>query len=128
MAFQFSVAVRNGQLDAIETTIGATAVMKIFSGAEPANCAAADPAGLLATLTLPADWLGAAASGVKSKAGVWTGTGSANGTAACWRIYDSAGTTCGMQGNTTDAVFDNTNIASGQAITVNTFAITAGNA
>jgi len=35
----------------------------------------------------------------------------------------------GAQGTTTiDATFDNTNIAIGQAITVNTFGITAGNA
>lgn len=128
MTYQYSVAVRNAKLDAIETTIGTDAVMKIFSGAEPVNCAAADPSGLLATLTLPTDWLGAAASGVKSKAGTWSGTGSAAGTAASWRIYDSGGTVCGMQGNTSDATFDNTNIAISQPITVNTFAITAGNA
>jgi hypothetical protein len=128
MAFQKSVAVRNAELDAIETTAGTTALLKLFSGAEPANCAAADPAGLLATLTLPSDWMAAAGSGVKAKAGTWSGTGSAAGTIACWRIYDNAGTTCHLQGNTTDMTFDNTNVAIGQVVTVNTFSITAGNA
>lgn len=40
MAYQYSVACRNASLDAKETTIGTAAVLKIFSGAEPANCAA----------------------------------------------------------------------------------------
>jgi len=128
MAFQESIAVRNARLNAIETTVGATAVLKIFSGAQPANCAAADPAGLLATLTLPSDWMGAAAAGVVAKANTWSGTATGSGTAASWRIYASDGTTCGMQGNTSDMTFDNTSISSGQTITVNTFQITAGNA
>ena len=37
MALQYSVAVRNTQLNAIETTVGASAVLKIFTGAAPAN-------------------------------------------------------------------------------------------
>lgn len=127
MAFQYSVAVRNAALDSRETTIGTSAVLKIFSGAEPANCAAADPSGLLCTITLPSDWLAAASGGTKAKSGTWSGTASGAGTAASWRIYASDGTTCGMQGNTTDMTFDNTNIASGQTVTVNTFTLTAGN-
>ena len=134
MAFQESVAVRNARLDAIETTIGTAAALKLFSGAEPANCAAADPAGLLATLTLPSDWLANAAAGAKAKAGSWTGTGSAAGSAASFRIYDSGLAACHMQGTVTatagggDMTLDNVVIANGQAITVNTFTITAGNA
>jgi hypothetical protein len=133
VAFQESVAVRNARLDAIETTIGTAAALKLFSGAEPANCAAADPAGLLATLTLPSDWLANAAAGAKAKAGSWTGTGSTAGSAASFRIYDSGVTTCHMQGTVTatagggDMTLDNVVIANGQAITVNTFTITAGN-
>lgn len=128
MSFQYSVAVRNATLDAKETTIGTGALLKIFSGAEAVNCAAADPSGLLATLTLPSDWMAAAAAGSKAKAGVWSGTGSGAGVAASWRIYDSGAAACHIQGNTTDMTFDNTNIAIGQAITVSTFTLTAGNA
>jgi hypothetical protein len=128
MAFQYSVAVRNAKLDQIETTIGATAVLKIFSGAEPANCAAADPSGPLCTITLPADWMAAAGSGSKAKLGTWSNTASGAGVAASWRIYESTATTCHIQGNTTDMTFDNTNIAVGQVVTVNSFTLTAGNA
>ena|SRR5215468_4097455 len=128
MAFQKSVAVRNAELDQIETTIGTSAVLRMFSGAEPANCAAADPSGLLATMLLPSDWMNNASAGSKTKLGTWSVAASAGGTIASWRIYDSGTTTCHMQGNTTDMTFDNTNVANGQVITVNTFTITAGNA
>ena len=134
MAFQESITVRNARLDAIETVVGTAAILKLFSGAEPANCAAADPAGTLATLNLPSDWLANAAAGAKAKAGSWTGTGSAGGTAASFRIYDSGLAACHMQGTVTatggggDMTLDNVVIANGQAITVNTFTVTAGNA
>ncbi len=128
MAFQKSVTVRNAELDAIETAIGATAVLKVFSGAEPANCAAADPAGPLVTITLPADWLANAAAGSKAKSGTWSGTASGSGTAASWRIYESTATTCHLQGNVTDMTFDNTSIVATQTVTVSAFTITAGNA
>lgn len=127
MTFQYSVNVRNAALDAKETTIGTAAVLKIFSGAEPANCAAADPAGPLVSMTLPSDWMNAASAGSKTKLGTWSATASGTGTAASWRIYASDGTTCGIQGNMTDMTLDNTSIASGQVVTVNTFTITAGN-
>ena len=127
MTYQYSAAVRNAKLDAVETAIGLTAVLKIFSGAEPANCAAADPTGLLCTITLPSDWMNAASAGAKTKLGVWSNTASGTGTAASWRLYASDGTTCGIQGNMTDMTLDNTSIAAAQVVTVNTFTINAGN-
>jgi hypothetical protein len=127
LTFQYSAAVRNAALDAKETTIGTAAVLKIFSGAEPANCAAADPTGLLCTITLPSDWMNAASAGAKTKLGTWSNAASGTGTAASWRLYASDGTTCGIQGNMTDMTLDNTSIAAAQVVTVNTFTITAGN-
>jgi hypothetical protein len=127
MTFQYSVAVRNAGLDSRETTIGTLAVLKIFSGAEPANCAAADPTGLLVSMTLPSDWMNAASTGTKTKLGTWSATASGTGTATSWRLYASDGTTCHVQGNMTDMVLDNNSIASGQVVTVNTFTLTAGN-
>lgn len=135
MAIQFSVAVRNARLDAIEAAIGATAILRIRSGSAPANCAAADTGDILAELTLPSDWMAAASSGSKAKSGTWADT-SANGagTAAHFRIYDSAGTVCGLQGTVTitggggDMTLDNVNIAAGQSITITGFTLTDGNA
>ena len=72
MTWQKSVAVRNAQADALETAIGTSPVLKIRTGAPPANCAAADSGTVLATLTLPSDWLTAASNGTKSMSGTWS--------------------------------------------------------
>jgi hypothetical protein len=135
MALQYSVAVRNAQLDSIETTVGVSAVMRIRSGTVPANAAAADAGTVLATLNLPSDWMAAASAGSKAITGSWTDAAAdAAGTAGHFRIYDSTGTTCHLQGTVSitggggDLVLDNTNIAVGQVITVVSFTISAGNA
>jgi hypothetical protein len=134
MAVQLSVAVRNARLDAIETTIGTSAVLKIRTGAQPASCATADSGTVLATLNLPSDWMAAAASGSKAKSGTWEDTSAdATGTAAHWRLYASDGTTCHAQGTVTatggggDLTVDNVSFASGQAFTVTGFTLTDGN-
>lgn len=135
MAIQFSVAVRNARLDAIESTISTSAVLKIRTGAAPANVATADSGTVLATLTLPSDWMAAASSGSKAKSGTWEDTSAdATGTAAHFRIYASDGTTAHIQGTVTatggggDMTVDNTSFASGQAFTVTGFTLTDGNA
>lgn len=69
MALQYSVGVRNAKLDAVETTIGTAPILEIRSGAPPADCATADSGTLLASMTLPSDWMAAAASGQKAKSG-----------------------------------------------------------
>lgn len=135
MALQQSTAVRNARLDAIETAIGVSAVLKIRTGAAPANCGTADSGTVLATLNLPSDWMAAASGGSKSKSGTWEDLAAdAAGIAGHFRVYASDGVTCHMQGTVTatggggDMTVDNTNIALGQGITVNTFSISAGNA
>ncbi len=135
MAFQLSVAVRNAELDAIETAVGTSAVLKIRSGAAPANVAAADSGTVLATLSLPSDWMAAAASGSKAKSGTWEDISADNtGTAAHFRIYASDGTTAHMQGTVTasggggDMTVDSTSFTAGQNFTVTGFTLTAGNA
>lgn len=135
MAVKFSVTVRNARLDAIETAIGTSAVLKIRTGAAPANITDADSGTVLATLTLPSDWLAAAASGSKAKSGTWEDTSADNtGTAAHFRIYASDGTTQHIQGTVTatggggDMTVDNTSFAAGQSFSVTTFTLTDGNA
>ena len=135
MTLQFSAAVRNAQLDAIETAIGTSAILKIRTGAPPASCATADSGTVLATLNLPSDYMAAAATGSKAKSGTWEDTSADNaGTAGHWRLYASDGTTCHAQGTVTatggggDMTVDNTSFAAAQAFTVTAFTITAGNA
>lgn len=135
MAVQLSVSVRNAMLDAIETTIGASAILRIRTGAAPANCATADSGTVVATLNLPADYLAAAASGSKAKSGTWEDTSAdATGTAAHWRLYDSVGTTCHAQGTVTatggggDLTVDSTSFTAGQSFTITSWTFSAGNA
>jgi len=135
MAVKMSVAVRNARLDAIETAIGVSAVLKIRTGAAPTNIGDADTGTVLATLTLPSDWMGAASAGSKALAGSWTDASADNtGTAAHFRLYASDGTTQHVQGTVTatagggDMTVDNTSFVATQSFTVTTFTLTDGNA
>jgi hypothetical protein len=135
MAFQFSTAARNGALDAIETELGASPVLKLWSGTVPANCAAADSGTQIANMALPADAMAAASGGTKGLSGVWTdASADANGTVGHFRVYKNGATVCVMQGTVTvtggggDLTLDNTSVTSGQTITITSFTLTAGGA
>lgn len=135
MSLQMSTTVRNAMLDAIESTIGTSAVLEIRSGSAPANCATADSGTLLASITCPSDYLAAAASGTKALSGTWQdASANATGTAGHFRVKDSTATTCHIQGTVTatggggDMTIDNTSIASGQQVNVTAFSLSAANA
>jgi hypothetical protein len=79
--------------------------------------------------------MAAASGGAKAKSGTWQDTSAdATGTAAHFRIYDSGGTVCGLQGSVTitggggDMTVDNTSFAAAQSFTISTFTLTDGNA
>lgn len=134
MALQLSVTVRNARLDAIETAIGTSAILRIRSGAAPANTGTADSGTVLASATLPSDWLAAASSGSKALSGTWQdGSADNAGTAGHFRIYDSGGTVCHMQGTVTatggggDMTVDNTSFAAAQVFNVTSFSLTDAN-
>lgn len=135
MALQLSTSVRNARLDAIETQIGTSAIMKIRTGSAPSDCSQADSGTVLATINLPSDWMAAASGGSKSKSGTWQdASADATGTAAHFRIYDSGGSTCHIQGTVTatggggDLTLDNVSINSSQQVTITSFSLTEGNA
>lgn len=131
MALQFSITVRDAWLSNFESTVGTAPLLDFRTGAQPANCAAADTGTELEHMTLPSDWLAAPSSGAAAKAGTWTGTTDDAGTVAHFRLKDSTDTTCHMQGSVTatsgggDMEVNNVVFASGQTITVNTFTLTA---
>jgi hypothetical protein len=134
MAFQYSTAVRTATLDPVETVIGTTPRLYLYTGSVPASCAAAATGTLLnsASYSLPADWMNAASGGTKTLAGTWSVVANASGTAGYFRILDSAGTTVGIQGTVgtsgADMNLDNNVIASGQTINITAFTLTAGGA
>jgi hypothetical protein len=135
MALQYSVAVRNARLDVVETTIGTAPILRIRTGAPPANCAASRTGTVLASATLPSDWLAAASGGTKSLSGTWQdASADATGTAAHFEIMDSTATTCHAQGTVTatggggDMTVDSTSFTALQSFSVTSFVLTAGNA
>lgn len=135
MAFQLSIDARNATLQALETNIGASPILTINTGTPPADCATANTGTVLATMILPTDWLGTPNAGNINLSGNWQDlSADASGTAGHFRLYDSSGATCHMQGTITgtgsggDMTLDNTNIAVGQQITITSFSITAGGA
>lgn len=135
MAIQMSVAVRDARLDAIQTQIGTSAVLKIFTGSPPSTCASGDSGSLLVTQSLPSSWMAAASSGSKALSGTWTeAAADGSGTAGYFRLYASNGTTCGIQGTVTatggggDMTLDNASIATGQTVTITAFTLTDANA
>lgn len=135
MALQYSAAVRNARLDAVESTIGTSPILRIRDGSAPANCAAADTGVVLAEMTLPSDWMAAASGGTKALLGTWQdASANATGTAGHFRIYDSGGSTCHIQGSCTTTggggqlELSSTSIVSGDPVTVTAFTLTAGNA
>lgn len=134
MAIQLSTSVRNAMLDAIETAAGTSCKLQIRTGAQPANCAASASGTLLVEFSLTSDWASAASSGTKTLAAITTTAAVATGTAAHYRLVDSAGTTCHMQGSVTatggggDLTLNNTSISSGQDVAITSWVLTAPNA
>lgn len=134
MTIQFSTTVRNARLDTIESTIGTAPTLEIRTGAAPANCGTADSGTVLATLTLPSDWMAAAASGAKAIAGTWQDlSADATGTAAHFRI--KVGGTCHIQGTCSAPagggdmeISPSASVTIGQSFTISTFTLTDGNA
>jgi hypothetical protein len=135
MTMQFSVTVRDARAEAIEAAIGVSPIMRLRAGAAPASCVATDAGAILAEMVLPSDWMATVAAGVKAKAGTWQDLAAdAAGTVGHFRIYDSTGTTCHIQGTVTitggggDLTLDNPVLAVGQQVTITSFALTEGNA
>lgn len=124
-------------LNAVETAVSTSAVLKIYdlTAGAPADCAAAITGTILATLSLPSDWMADASSGSKALAGTWSDSSADNaGTADFFRLFASDGTTCHAQGTVTatggggDMTLDNATIAAGQTVNVTSFTLTAANA
>lgn len=135
MPLQLSTAVRNNALDSFEATVGTNAILKIFTGSKPANCAAPDSGTVLSTINTPSDYMAAASGGSKAKTGTWEdASADSTGTAGHFRLYASNGTTCHAQGTVTatggggDMEVNNVSFVAGQPFTITLFTINAGNA
>lgn len=128
MAEKISSGMQNRQADSlVDDFDGGT--LEIRTGAQPADANAADSGTLLVTITLPTPAFGAASSGAAAKAGTWSGTAGATGTAAHFRMknsgnsrrVDGAVTATGGGG---ELELDSTSITSGQTVTITSFTVT----
>ena len=135
MAIQLGETLRNNMVGQYETTVSTTPKLQIRTGAQPANCAAVATGTLLDTITLPSDWMTAASAGAVAKNGTWAGGGAvAAGTAAHYRLMNSAESVCHEQGSVTatggggDLTLDNTSIGIGQIVTITAWNRTQGGA
>lgn len=137
MALQFSTAIRNAMLNTMRDTTGTTPKLNVYSGSIPQDTAAGATGTLLAQLNAydsNSAFLGSAANGSISK-GAWPYTQAiAQGTAGYFRITNSGGTTCHMQGTITltggggDMTFDDITLEVGQPIVITGFTVNAGGA
>ena len=95
---KMSATLRNNMLDEITGYAGASAILKIYSGTQPATGGAETT--VLAQLTCNATFAAAASAGVLTLNSI-TADSSANasGTATWFRIYQSDGTTHVLDGD-----------------------------
>ena len=131
MALQFSTTVRAARADAIETAVGTAPTLELRTGAPPAAPATADSGTVVATMTLPSDWLTNPGTGVKALSGTWQdASADAGGTVGHFRIKQGA--TCHIQGTVTisggggDMTLDNNVVTLGQQVTITSFTLTEG--
>ena len=131
MAIQYSTTHRTNAMTDIATQAGVNAVIKIFSGAQPATCVTADSGTMLVTFAGNATQFGTASAGVLTASAVANATAAATGTAGYFRVYPNAATTTnavfqgtvGLSG--TDMIVTNTSIAVSQTCTFTSMTVTA---
>lgn len=126
MAVRYANTLKHAMLDAYETGVGTSPKLKLYSGSLPGSVGSTPAGTLLATITLPSDWMSAASGGSKTKTGTWSTTGLAAGNAGCYTLETSAGTvledgTVTATGGGGDVTLDNISISVGQTVTINTW-------
>ncbi len=131
MAIQYSTTHRTNAMTQLNTDIGASAVIKVFTGSAPANCGTADAGTLLVTFAGNSGGFGTASAGVLTAAAVANATAAASGTAGYFRIYPTAATTtnavvqgtCGT--SAADMILTSASITSGQTCAFTSLTVTA---
>lgn len=126
MTLQFHDDLRNDWADRYESIIGTSPKLRYYTGAPPANCAAAPTGSLLVDIGLPSDWMTAASSGSKSKSGTWSATATGTGTIGWYGLWNNGLTKRYEQGIVTQAFALTTNALTAVNSNVLNFAATTG--
>lgn len=131
MTLGINVTTRNAMLDAITTRAGASALLRIYDGTQPATGGTATT--LLAELTCNATFAPAASSGVLTlNAITQDSSANATGTATWFRIVQSGGSTHVLDGTVgtsgADLNLNSVSIVATGSVAISSFTVTAGNA
>lgn len=131
---KYSAVLKNAQMNAITSTVGASALLLIYSGTQPTNPDTAITSQvLLATLTCNATFAPAASGGVLTLNSITSGTGTAGastGTAATWFRIETSGAvphvdgTCGVTSGFDMNFVGSATIATGQTVGDSSFTLT----
>lgn len=129
---KYSASLKNARLDQVTTKVGASGLLRVYDGSQPASPdTAITSQNKLAELTTNASaFAGAASGGVLTANAISSVNAVASGTASWFRLCKSDATavidgTVGTSG--TDLIIDNTSINSGQQVSVTSLTITSGN-
>lgn len=129
-ALGYVTTLRNTRLDAITTAVGASGLIRIYNGTQPATGGTATT--LLAELTCSSTFAAAASGGVLTANSITQDSSAdATGTATWGRLATSGGTavadfTAGTSG--TSLILTTASIVATQPVSISSFAITEGNA
>ena len=133
---KYSAVLKNAMEAAIPSTVGASALLNLYSGTQPTNPDTAITSQvLLATLTCSATFAPAASGGVLTANAISNGTGTAGagaGTSATWYRLTTSGGTAHIDGSVGTSGCDlnltgSTSIATGQTVSVSSWTLSNGN-
>lgn len=135
MAIKLPVLLRNTRADTFTTRIGASGLLRIYSGTQPTDADTAIGAQvLLAQLTCGATFAAAAATGVLTANAITSANAAATGVATWFRLVNAGATVNVTDGTVTatgsggDLQLVTTSITSGQPVQVTALTITEGGA
>ena len=128
---QYSNGTRNAQQQGLITYAGTNAIIRLYSGTQPANANTdISTQTLLVSLTVSGA-LGTDTNGTITFSTIGNGTAVASGTASFFRIVKSDGTTVVMDGSvgtaSADLVLNTTTIATNDTVAITSGTIVRGN-
>lgn len=132
---KYSAALKTSQQTAISTAAGASAVLTLYSGTQPASPDTAVTSQVALAAMTCASTFGTASAGVLTVGAIGNGTGTAGagaGTAATWYRLTTSGGTALIDGTVGTSGADlnltgTTSIATGQTVSVTSWTLTNGN-
>jgi hypothetical protein len=131
---KYSTALKNNQQAAISTAAGASAVLTLYSGSQPASPDTAITSQIALSTHTCAATFGTASAGVLTVGAIGNGTGTAGaagGTTATWYRLTTSGGTALVDGTVAisgaDLNINNTSIATGQTVQITSWTLTNGN-